>query len=186
MHWTKYFKSHIIERGQDYFDMDVVEIRYIDSDSIDTTVYGNEAYDVEINDIGTDDMTMMCDCPHAMDQNFCKHMAATMIMFEDLNGEVPANRAKKSKKKSSLEHTFYHDLKRSLRMYERFLNKIAADASDRKRYRELMGYLKEIKEMQGDEEIAERLERQWRLLYKNRPAMMDELNKVMGKKGASL
>ncbi|WP_414042350.1 SWIM zinc finger family protein [Macrococcus sp. EM39E] len=105
MHWTEFFKSHIIERGQDYFDMDVVEIRYIDSDSIDTTVYGNEAYDVEINDIGTDDMTMMCDCPHAMDHNYCKHMAATMIMFEDLNSEVPAKRAKKSKNKSSLEPT---------------------------------------------------------------------------------
>ncbi|WP_414052196.1 SWIM zinc finger family protein [Macrococcus animalis] len=105
MHWTEYFKSHIIERGQDYFDMDVVEIRYIVSDSIDTTVYGNEAYDVEINDIGTDNMTMMCDCPHAMDHNYCKHMAATIIMFEDLNGEVSTKRAKKSKKKSSLEHT---------------------------------------------------------------------------------
>lgn len=105
MHWTEYFKPHIIERGQDYFDMDVVEIRYIDDDSIETTVFGNEAYNIEINDIGTDDMTIMCDCPHAMDNNYCKHMAASMIMFEDLNGQVSAKRAKKSKKKPALAHT---------------------------------------------------------------------------------
>lgn len=77
---------------------------------------------------------------------------------------------------------FEVDLERALRVYEQFLNRMATLVKDRKQYRELMQYLKEIKQIQGDLQIAERMESQWRLLYKNRPAMMDELNKVMGKK----
>ncbi len=54
----------------------------------------------------------------------------------------------------------------------------AETACDRSGYKELMGYLKKIASYSQGREAAAQLAREWRTLYKRRPAMMDELNRA--------
>lgn len=95
MDWKSYFNPIILERGREYFYEDLVEVTYIDKREIDTIVYGTEEYKVEIEKIGTQQMTMICDCPHAMDDNYCKHMAASLFMFEDLQGTIKKKQSRR-------------------------------------------------------------------------------------------
>ncbi|UBH08316.1 SWIM zinc finger family protein [Macrococcus armenti] len=95
MDWREYFERTILERGKMYCEDDLVEVTYIDKTSINTIVYGTEEYEVEIENIGTDDLTMICDCPYALDVNYCKHIAASMMVFEELEGTVQKTRKKK-------------------------------------------------------------------------------------------
>lgn len=98
MNWREYFTSIVLERGREYFYDDLVEVTYIDKTSINTIVYGTEDYEVEIENIGTDDMTMICDCPYALDDDYCKHIAASMMVFEELEGTVQKTNKKKQNK----------------------------------------------------------------------------------------
>ncbi len=95
MDWREYFTPIVLERGREYFYEDLVEVTYIDKREINTIVFGSEKYKVEIENIGTNNMTMMCDCPHAQDDNYCKHMAASMMVFEDSENTVQKTDKKK-------------------------------------------------------------------------------------------
>ncbi|TDM47249.1 hypothetical protein ETI06_09985 [Macrococcoides goetzii] len=95
MDWREYFTPIVLERGREYFYEDLVEVTYINKREINTIVFGSEEYNVEIENIGTNNMTMMCDCPHAQDDNYCKHMAASMMVFEELEGTVQKTNKKK-------------------------------------------------------------------------------------------
>ena len=65
-----------------------------------------------------------------------------------------------------------------LSKYESEVCKMAAYTSERKTYRQLVLLLGRMQKIEGGSQIAEEICRQWRIKYKNRPAMMDELNKL--------
>lgn len=65
-----------------------------------------------------------------------------------------------------------------LSKYESEVCKMATHTSDRKHYRQLVSLLQRMKKIKGGTQIAEEICRQWRIKYRNRPAMMDELNKL--------
>lgn len=63
-------------------------------------------------------------------------------------------------------------------VYISYVRKQAERTGDRKRYRELMQYLKKIRLYPGGKEKAAELAENWRALYCRRSAMMDELQKA--------
>ncbi|PKE62575.1 SWIM zinc finger family protein [Macrococcoides caseolyticum] len=139
MNWRSYFKPIILERGKMYYEDDLVEVAYVDKTSINTIVYGTEEYEVEIENIGTDDMTMICDCPYALDDDYCKHIAASMMVFEELEGTIQKTNKKKQIKidqnvlLQTLTHASEVDVKSFLfelcmknsDIYEKFMKEIA-------------------------------------------------------------
>ena len=46
--WKKLFAPHILMRGQEYYESELVEIEAMDEQSIEATVEGTEPYSVEI------------------------------------------------------------------------------------------------------------------------------------------
>lgn len=63
-------------------------------------------------------------------------------------------------------------------IYASYVCEQAARVSDRKRYKELMQYLKKIKTYAGGKEKAREIAEDWRTFYYRRSAMMDELRKA--------
>lgn len=62
--------------------------------------------------------------------------------------------------------------------YRDEVNKMALYTSNRNCYQEMVSLLRRMQQMKGGSEIVEDICCQWRIKYKNRPAMMDELNKL--------
>ena len=84
MDWKKLFNPVILERGFDYHRNKKAEILNLSADEVNAVVSGSDDYEVNIyfSDGEIDDM--YCDCPYASDGNTCKHMAAVLYLFEDL------------------------------------------------------------------------------------------------------
>jgi hypothetical protein len=62
--------------------------------------------------------------------------------------------------------------------YINYVRKCAQEVTDRKRYKELMRYLKKISKYPDGKKKAQHIAEEWKLVYKRRPAMMDELHKM--------
>ena len=62
-----------------------------------------------------------------------------------------------------------------LRKYSDYLNHAAVQASGRKAYQEWARLLKRMRKIEGGKELSRQIEEDWRIRYKNRRAMMDEL-----------
>lgn len=65
-----------------------------------------------------------------------------------------------------------------IELYKRYVLKEAQRVSDRNGYRHLMQYMTKISKCPGGREVASRIAEQWRMEYKRRSAMMDELEKL--------
>lgn len=65
-----------------------------------------------------------------------------------------------------------------LQKYEKEVIQIAAYAADRSKYRELVRILRDMRKLDGGKKAVEEIAQKWRLQYKRRPAMMDELKKL--------
>ena len=63
-------------------------------------------------------------------------------------------------------------------IYISYLHHEAERAGNRKRYRELMKYLKKIRRYPGGKEKASEIAENWRAMYYRRTAMMDEMRKA--------
>lgn len=63
-------------------------------------------------------------------------------------------------------------------IYISYLHKESAKATDRKRYKELMQYLKKIRGYPDGKEKAKEIAKEWRAVYYRRSAMMDEMHKA--------
>ena len=63
-------------------------------------------------------------------------------------------------------------------IYIMYLHKEAGKSTDRKQYRHLMKYLKKIKEYPGGKEKTGEIANEWKVKYRRRSAMMDELQKA--------
>ena len=83
---------------------------------------------------------------------------------------------------SSLVESYGHILKDypdiMLRLYEDRIEALSQDVSDRATYRQISYLLRQMKKFAGGSEQMERLLHRLKNTYRNRPAMMDELNKV--------
>lgn len=62
--------------------------------------------------------------------------------------------------------------------YEKYVLREVRRVSDRKSYRHLMQYLQKLSKCPGGKAVASRIATQWRIEYKRRSAMMDELEKI--------
>ena len=62
--------------------------------------------------------------------------------------------------------------------YKDEVNKMAMHTSDRKHYAHLVSLLRKMQQMKGGVKLVEQIVSEWKLKYKNRPAMMDELRKL--------
>lgn len=67
---------------------------------------------------------------------------------------------------------------RVIALYKKYLIRMADIASDRKKYRHLMPYLKKIASCKNGKAIANQIAEEWHEKYKRRTAMMDELRKA--------
>ncbi|GGP17103.1 hypothetical protein [Oceanobacillus neutriphilus] len=65
-----------------------------------------------------------------------------------------------------------------LNKYEAIIQNMVRYSSDRKRYREIVSILRNLKKYPQGEKRIEEIVKEWQSLYKNRPAMMDELSKL--------
>ena len=81
--WKKLFAPHILSRGEDYYESELVEIEAMDEESIEAAVEGTDTYSVEIVLKNNRVAQMHCDCPYAADGNNCKHMAAVLFAADD-------------------------------------------------------------------------------------------------------
>lgn len=81
--WKKLFAPHILFRGEEYYESELVEIKAMDEQSIEATVEGTDTYLVEIVLKNNRVVQMDCDCPYAADGNNCKHMAAVLFAADD-------------------------------------------------------------------------------------------------------
>lgn len=68
--------------------------------------------------------------------------------------------------------------KEILEMYEKYLNSCAKRTADRKTYQSWVRTLERMKGFKGGKAAVERIISEWRTMYRNRPAMLDELSKI--------
>ena len=65
-----------------------------------------------------------------------------------------------------------------LNKYKDEVSKMAVHTSDRKNYAHLVFLLRRMQQMKGGSKLVEQIVAEWKIKYKNRPAMMDELRKL--------
>lgn len=65
-----------------------------------------------------------------------------------------------------------------LNQYEMVVKNMAVHTSDRKRYREMVVILKRMKSYSGGKKRVDEIVENWKSVYKNRSAMMDELKRL--------
>lgn len=65
-----------------------------------------------------------------------------------------------------------------LNKYKDEVSKMAVHTSDRKNYAHLVSLLRKMQQMKGGSKLVEQMAAEWKIKYKNRPAMMDELRKL--------
>lgn len=65
-----------------------------------------------------------------------------------------------------------------LNKYKNEVNKMAVRTSDRRNYAYLVSLLRKMKQIKGGSKLVEQIVDDWKVKYKNRPAMMEELRKL--------
>ena len=84
--WRDLFRTHILERGLDYYESRAIKSLKQTEKGYEATVEGTEEYHVEIEISDNRVYDMFCDCPYAEDGNYCKHMAA--VLYEITEGQA--------------------------------------------------------------------------------------------------
>lgn len=62
--------------------------------------------------------------------------------------------------------------------YQYEINRLAVPVSSRSNYAYLVSILRRMEKLKGGKKVVEKIAGEWRIKYKNRPAMMDELGKL--------
>ena len=65
-----------------------------------------------------------------------------------------------------------------LQKYTTEVNQMARHTADRKHYKELVSILRAMRNITGGDKAVREITLHWRSAYGNRPAMMDELNRL--------
>lgn len=102
--WKELFKSHILDRGWDYYQSERVRDVKPTMRGYTAVVDGTDAYAVDIIIQDGHVIDMICDCPYADDGNYCKHMAAVLykITEEDFEKYKQLYEEKQKKEKQEL------------------------------------------------------------------------------------
>ena len=159
-------------------------------------VEGSYEYDVSIILKDGHVTQMSCDCPYAEDGSHCKHMAAVLYKisengFENYIRTCKENREKEEMYEKLLEEVLKEVYIGTLERYENvlkqkfpiqvrnryisYVKQCAEQASSRNLYRNLIVYLRKIKDYPDGAEITNKILTEWREKYKRRKAMMEEL-----------
>ncbi len=96
--WEDYFSGQILSRGHRYYSSGRVEAQNNEDElTVYADVNGSDVYETQIDYTGYPNFTMTCDCPYAMDGNYCKHMAAVLYsMTYDKNDYAQIAKAHKA------------------------------------------------------------------------------------------
>ena len=81
--WKHLFRSHILERGWDYYQSGCVRNVKPIGRGFTAIVDGSHEYDVSIILEDGHVIDMFCDCPYAEDGSHCKHMAAVLYRISE-------------------------------------------------------------------------------------------------------
>lgn len=65
-----------------------------------------------------------------------------------------------------------------LQKYKREVKQMAAYSGDRKKYQQLVALLRTMQKIKGGTKVVEEIVADWKMQYRNRPAMMEELRKL--------
>lgn len=65
-----------------------------------------------------------------------------------------------------------------LQKYKTEISQMASYTGDRKKYQQLVALLRNMQKIKGGSKIVEEIVTEWKVRYRNRPAMMDELRKL--------
>ena len=103
MSWEDLFPKHILQRGRVYFDQGrVTEYRKTRNKNT-YLVQGSRRYWVQLAYNGNNVWDMICSCPYAMQDNYCKHMAAAMYAFYQAETEREQKLLEKQRLKEEQE-----------------------------------------------------------------------------------
>lgn len=86
--WKSMFRSHILDRGYDYYESGAVNRISPTAKGYLASVGGTEDYEVEIELQGEEISDLWCSCPYAEDGNYCKHMAAVLYELQEAAHET--------------------------------------------------------------------------------------------------
>jgi len=86
--WKQYFENKILKRGYNYYLGELISEYNNDGKNITAIVEGTEPYDVEIQVENNNPVEMECSCPYALDGEYCKHMAAVLYFWENIDRSV--------------------------------------------------------------------------------------------------
>lgn len=103
--WKHLFRSHILERGWDYYQSGCVRNVKPIGRGFTAIVDGSHEYDVSIILEDGHVIDMFCDCPYAEDGSHCKHMAAVLyrISEEDFEEYIQLYKKNQENEKQELE-----------------------------------------------------------------------------------
>jgi superfamily II DNA or RNA helicase len=82
------FSADVRRRGEGYFARGAVRVEQINTTSIQARVQGTRRY-TTILDWSGPEITASCDCPYFVDSDFCKHLWAVALVY-DQKGPAPA------------------------------------------------------------------------------------------------
>lgn len=86
--WNDLFRTHILERGLNYYEEGYVTSLEQNLTGYTAVVEGTDDYDVEIEIRDDQVYDMACTCPHAAEGNYCKHMAAVLYEIEERESDT--------------------------------------------------------------------------------------------------
>lgn len=91
--WKDLFRTHILERGLNYYEEGYVTSLEQTLTGYMAVVEGTDDYHVEIEIRDDQVYDMTCTCPYAADGNYCKHMAAVLYKIEEgeADTKIPEN-----------------------------------------------------------------------------------------------
>lgn len=89
LNWKSLFKSHILERGHDYYELRNISNLTKTAKGYSAIVCGTEDYEVEVELQDEEYSHLWCSCPHAEEGNYCKHMAAVLYELEESEIDEP-------------------------------------------------------------------------------------------------
>lgn len=85
MKWEHLFPEKILDRGHAYYADELVEDLDVSATVIQANVIGNDLYYVQIKHTDGVIGAMYCECPYALENQHCKHMAAVLYEFDEGN-----------------------------------------------------------------------------------------------------
>lgn len=88
MDWEQLFQARILNRGFDYYEQGLIKKFKMTSKHVSAQVLGSECYRVDIKLQHGHIQAATCDCPYAVEHEYCKHMAAVLYEMDAQNEAI--------------------------------------------------------------------------------------------------